>query len=37
MYWTIHKKKVVSTLYIDSSLPEEIKHKLESFPINHKT
>jgi hypothetical protein len=33
MYWTIDKKKVVSTLYIDSSLSKFITHKFESFPV----
>lgn len=35
MYWTIDDKKVVSTLYIDSSHPEKIKHKFESFPMKN--
>jgi hypothetical protein len=33
MYWTIDDKKIVSTLYIDSSTTTElVKHKFESFP-----
>ena len=33
MYWTIEGKKVVATLYIDSSNTSKlVKHKFESFP-----
>jgi hypothetical protein len=32
MYWTIDGKKVVSTLYIDSSTEQLIKHQFDSFP-----
>lgn len=33
MYWTAQDKKIVSTLYIDSNDPEQVKHKFESFPV----
>ncbi len=33
MFWTAQDKKIVSTLYIDASLPEIVKHKFESFPV----
>ncbi|WP_426359440.1 hypothetical protein ACPUVO_04125 [Pseudocolwellia sp. HL-MZ19] len=34
MFWTAQDKKIVSTLYIDASLPDLIKHKFESFPVS---
>jgi len=35
MYWTVDEKKVVSTLYIDDTLPQLIKHKFDSFPVEN--